>query len=306
MPRRARASGSIERMFCPLKSTSPPSMEYPGWPMSAYESVDLPDPFGPITACTSPLLMERVTRLSIHLPSTLARRSRISKSAHSVSLLLHFVCAVGRGLPQPCGPLDRRPQQALVHLLLVLARQRGAAGHVLDRAVAVADREATVGQLDDLGHMPVLGRKLSQLTDASVEVETGQPRRVLGLDARRAPLEELLELLLRQELDKVSRDLAVRVRKLLRRGGRQRGVIFPPAAPVRLRVHHGHAVGDQHLEVMESALLRNLEVGGDLAERGLAAALQEREHNLTAGIHRNECYEFFNLGVEKTCCVRCA
>src|SRR5258708_6547476 len=166
MPRRARASGSIERMFCPLKSTSPPSMEYPGWPMSAYESVDLPDPFGPITACTSPLLMERVTPLRISLPSTLARRSRISKSANSVSLLLHFVCAVGRGLPQPCGPLDRRPQQALVHLLLVLARQRGAAGHVLDRAVAVAEREPTVGQLDDLGPMPVLGRKLFQLTDA--------------------------------------------------------------------------------------------------------------------------------------------
>src|SRR5581483_1819791 len=123
----------------------------PGWPISAYDSVDLPDPFGPITACTSPLLMERVTPLRISLPSTLARRSRISKSANLVLALLHFIGAVRGGLAQPRRSLDGRAQQPLVHVPLVLARQRGAAGNVLDRAVAVADRQPASGHLDHLG-----------------------------------------------------------------------------------------------------------------------------------------------------------
>src|SRR6266568_5247029 len=142
MPSRARSSGSNPSRFLPLKSTSPLSMEYPGWPIRAYERVDLPEPFGPITACTSPLLMERVTPLRIGLPSTLACRSRISKSANLVIALLHLIGAVGRGLSQPRRPLHRRAQQALVHLLLVLARERRPGRHVLDRAVAVADRQA--------------------------------------------------------------------------------------------------------------------------------------------------------------------
>src|SRR5438270_2485327 len=55
--------------------------------MSVWESVLLPDPFGPITACTSPLLTASETPLRISRPSTLTRRSLISKSAiASVSL----------------------------------------------------------------------------------------------------------------------------------------------------------------------------------------------------------------------------
>src|SRR5712692_7993890 len=49
--------------------------------MSVCESVLLPDPLGPITACTSPLLTESETPLRISRPSTLTRRSLISKSA---------------------------------------------------------------------------------------------------------------------------------------------------------------------------------------------------------------------------------
>src|ERR1700736_2515351 len=49
--------------------------------MRVWDRVDLPEPLGPITACTSPLLIASVTPLRISLPSTLALRSRISKSA---------------------------------------------------------------------------------------------------------------------------------------------------------------------------------------------------------------------------------
>src|SRR5579872_338612 len=192
-------------------------MVYPGWPASAYDSVDLPDPFGPITACTSPLLMLRVTPLRISLPSTLARRSRISKSANLVLALLHFIGAVRGRIAQPGRPFHRGAEKALVHLLLVLARKRSTARDVLDGAVAVANREPAAGQLDHFGHVPVLGRKLSQLTDAAVEVQAGQPRRVLGLDAGRAALEEEAQLLGRKELDEVARQLAVRVREMLGR-----------------------------------------------------------------------------------------
>src|ERR1700719_2808071 len=209
MPSRARSSGSSPSRFLPLNSTSPPSIEYPGWPIRAYESVDLPDPFGPITACTSPLLMARVTPLRISLPSTLARRSRISKSANFVIALLHLIGAVGRGLSQPRRPLHRCAQQALVHLLLVLARQRGSGGHVLDGAVAVADRQPTLRKLDHLGHVPVLGREPGQLANSRIEIKTRKAARVLGLQPRRALLEEALQLLGGEKLDQVARELAM-------------------------------------------------------------------------------------------------
>src|SRR6202165_1875488 len=95
-----------------------------------------------MTACTSPLLMESVTPLRISLPSTLARRSRISKSANFPSTLLDFVRAVAGRFAHPRGSRHRRPQQPFVHLLLVHARQAGASRDVLDGAVAVTDRGA--------------------------------------------------------------------------------------------------------------------------------------------------------------------
>src|SRR2546425_8608151 len=134
--------------------------------MSVWESVDLPDPFGPMTACTSPLLMASVTPLRISLPSTLARRSRISKSANSFAPFLHLICAVRRGLSHPRRALHRSSQQALVHLLFVLAWQRRSHRDVLDRTVAVPDRESPSRQLDDLRHVAVLGGEPCKLPDA--------------------------------------------------------------------------------------------------------------------------------------------
>src|SRR5260370_29088593 len=114
--------------------------------------------------------MASVTPLRISLPSTLARRSRISKSANFPSALLDFICAVGRLLAHPRRPVHWGPKQPLVHLLFVHARQAGAGGDVLDGAVAVTDREPAGRQLDHLGHVAVLRGETCQLADATFKV----------------------------------------------------------------------------------------------------------------------------------------
>src|SRR5260370_378826 len=168
-----------------------------------------------MTACTSPLLMASATPLRISLPSTLARRSRISKSANSVAPFLHLLFAVRRGLSHPRRAPPRSPQQALVHLLFVLARQGRPHPYVLDRTVAVPDREPASRQVDDLRHVAVLGGEPSQLAHARVEIKSRQTRCVLSLEPRRAALEEPLELLLVEKLHEVAGKLPVRVGEVL-------------------------------------------------------------------------------------------
>src|ERR1700682_500665 len=114
--------------------------------------------------------MARVTPFRICLPSTLAFRSLISKSANSPSALLYFISAIVRRFSHPRGPGNRGSQEPFVHLLLVHAGQAGTGGDVLDGAVAVADREPTFRQLDHLGHVTVLGGELGQLADARFKV----------------------------------------------------------------------------------------------------------------------------------------
>src|SRR5216683_375845 len=132
--------------------------------------LDLSLPLGPMTACTSPLLMESVTPFRISLPSTLARRSRISKSANFPSAPLDFIRAIARRLAHPRGSRHWRAQQPFVHLLLVHAGQPGASRDVLDGAVAVTDREPAPSHFDHLGHVAVLGGELGELADASFKV----------------------------------------------------------------------------------------------------------------------------------------
>src|SRR5258706_7951493 len=115
--------------------------------------------------------MASVTPLRISLPSTLARRSRISKSANSLAPFLHLICAVRGRLPHPRRALDRSSQQALVHLLFVLARQRRPHRDVLDRTVAVPDRETAAGQIDDLRHVAVLGGEPRQLAPVRGDIK---------------------------------------------------------------------------------------------------------------------------------------
>src|SRR5260370_37048634 len=116
--------------------------------MSVWERVDLPEPLGPMTACTSPLLMASVTPLRISLPSTLALRSRISKSANFPSAFLDFISAVARRLGHPRRPLHRRPQQPLVPLLLVHAREPRAGRDGLGAAVALAGAQPPPAHVD--------------------------------------------------------------------------------------------------------------------------------------------------------------
>src|SRR5579872_1676189 len=138
--------------------------------MSVCDSVDLPDPFGPITAWTSPLSMLSETPFRIWRPSTLARKSLISKSANFPIALLHLVSAVVRSVGHPGRPRHVGADQALVHLLLGDARQAGAGGDVLDGAVAVTDGEAAVLERDHLGHVAVLGGQPGQLSDPRLKV----------------------------------------------------------------------------------------------------------------------------------------
>src|SRR5438552_16265509 len=98
--------------------------------MSVCDSVDLPEPFGPITACTSPFEMPSDTPFRIWRPSTLARRSLISKSAILLFLLLHHVSAVIVRFSHPARARPVGSEKRLIHLLLVDARQLGGGGDV--------------------------------------------------------------------------------------------------------------------------------------------------------------------------------
>src|SRR5438309_11044668 len=114
--------------------------------------------------------MASETRFKLSRPSSLARRSLISTSANSLRVLLHHVSAVVRSLSHPRRARHVRAQEPLVHLLLVAARKPRAGRDILDRAVAVADREPTLSKLDHLGHVPVLGREPGQLVDPRLKV----------------------------------------------------------------------------------------------------------------------------------------
>src|SRR5436190_22204616 len=56
----------------------PDVISWPSRPASTYESVDLPEPFGPMMACTSPAAIESDSPFRISLPSTATYSSLIS------------------------------------------------------------------------------------------------------------------------------------------------------------------------------------------------------------------------------------
>src|SRR5262245_43618193 len=76
-PARARASGGRSSRLRPSYSTSPAVTVYAGCPAKTWANVLLPDPFGPITACTSPARTSRSTPRRISRPSTPAWRFRM-------------------------------------------------------------------------------------------------------------------------------------------------------------------------------------------------------------------------------------
>src|SRR3989339_1593928 len=66
-------------MLFPSNMISPSVIWYFGCPIIVYDNVDLPDPFGPMTAWTSPCLIVRSIPFKISLPSTATWRFLISK-----------------------------------------------------------------------------------------------------------------------------------------------------------------------------------------------------------------------------------
>src|SRR3954454_21656188 len=81
-PMRERSSGSASVMSSPLKLIVPSVTSRLGWPMIALARVDLPEPFGPISAWMLPPSTSRLTPLRICLPSAVTCRLRISSSAN--------------------------------------------------------------------------------------------------------------------------------------------------------------------------------------------------------------------------------
>src|SRR3954447_9639047 len=73
-PSRARSSVGIARRSFPSYVTEPCVTSYRGRPASTFASVDLPEPFGPMIACTSPVPTLSVRPRRISLPSMPAWR----------------------------------------------------------------------------------------------------------------------------------------------------------------------------------------------------------------------------------------
>src|SRR5436189_2351895 len=138
--------------------------------MRVLESVLLPDPLGPMTACTSPRLRPSDTPRRISRPSTATCRSSISNSANVLPLSGDVVRAAGVAGAQPGRPGHDGPQQSSIDVLLVAAGMAGASRDVLDGAVAVPQLDPSVRPLHQLGHVALLGREPGQLPDALLEV----------------------------------------------------------------------------------------------------------------------------------------
>ena len=80
-PATARSSGSASVMSSPSKRIWPSVTSRFGWPMIALARVDLPDPFGPISAWNSPERTCRSTPRRMDFSPALTCRLRISRSA---------------------------------------------------------------------------------------------------------------------------------------------------------------------------------------------------------------------------------
>src|SRR3954464_237714 len=165
-PACARSSGSASVMSVPLKWTDPSVISYSGWPMMVEASVDLPEPLGPIRACSSPLPTLRSTPLRISRSSTRTWRLRISRSANGGHLLGNEFRE--RGVLQRAHDREAHagPQQlgraAVPGLGLASADDLavGVGGDALDRGDGALER------LDDLGHRDLVGGAGEQVAAA--------------------------------------------------------------------------------------------------------------------------------------------
>src|SRR5258705_752266 len=82
---------------------------YDGFPASTCASVDLPEPLGPITACTSPAFTLRETPLSICRSPMPAWRSFISSTKPVIECCLYRVHCLAEERPVRREGIARRP-----------------------------------------------------------------------------------------------------------------------------------------------------------------------------------------------------
>src|SRR5881396_241257 len=124
-PSRARISGSIARRSWPRYATVPSVTAYSGCPASTRASVLLPDPFGPMMACTWPMSIDRLTpRRMSRFPARTCRFSIRSMALSNAALqgdaqeLLRFDGKFHRQLPE-----DLLAEPADDHVDRVFGRQ---------------------------------------------------------------------------------------------------------------------------------------------------------------------------------------
>src|SRR5436190_5969421 len=187
-PARARASTGSFRRSTPSRRTRPRSTLYFGWPMIASESVLLPEPFGPMIACTEPLATTRSIPLRIVLPSTLTTRSLISRldihtlprrglrdlrESHAVQCLRDAVLQL-----EPHRPRSAVGLAHAVHDRLALGRTDLRLDRAFERAHDVTGRDLARLAREDVATagatLPVHEAGLAKSGDELLEVRLGQ------------------------------------------------------------------------------------------------------------------------------------
>src|SRR3954453_5816340 len=174
-PRWARSSGSAPVMSSPLKAIEPSVTSYSGWPMIVEASVDFPEPLGPMSACSSPLLTLRSTPRRISRSSTRTWRLRISRSANG-GHLFRDEFGEGRVLQRAHDrEAHARPEELRGAAMVGIGfpgtddRAVGVGGDALDR------RDRALERLDDLGHRDVVGAAGQQVAAARSTPALHQP-----------------------------------------------------------------------------------------------------------------------------------
>src|SRR3990172_8393194 len=105
MPLAARFSGVRARRSSPSKVTLPAVTEYVSRPASTPASVLLPEPFGPMMACTSPALTSRSS------PCRMSRSATVAFKPWMLSMV--YVSFRLVSLPSSDRTLQAHPQQLL-------------------------------------------------------------------------------------------------------------------------------------------------------------------------------------------------
>src|SRR5687767_8074044 len=167
--------------------------------MTVSASVLLPEPFGPMIACTSPLRTTRSIPFRISFPSTFTWRSLMTRSGNGHFLL----CEIGEGHPVEClrdGRLQLHPDGAGTAVLFADAVEDrislGGTDLRLDRPlqrahdVARCDRRRIARQhvATARAALAVHEARLAEDGDELLEIGLGQVLALCNRVERRAPL----------------------------------------------------------------------------------------------------------------------